>query len=186
VPFGFVVDGTVGCLGLIETPLPAETERWLVDRLPGDIDGLAGFLLRKAIGDFGYDGSEGRALRERGLLQAPGPFTRHFGPFFRRFTVSSEQLLEELLCAGDVDPAHALAILVHLGAISVDGKVLVSLDEGVKLGEVVEQVDQRRARTACTLTLDSADSPSLASLKRYLRALWAGFAVDASVKVFGP
>jgi hypothetical protein len=174
-----------GCVGLVATPLAAAAERWLVDQLPEDIEGLRGFLLRRAIGDFGYDGAEGRRLREAGELEAPGPFTRHFGPFFRRFTVSSEQLVEELFGAGDVDPSHALAILVQLGAIAVDGGVLEALDEGPKLAELIERPAERAQRSACTLAPREVPAAA-AGLVRYLRALHAGFVVDAPVLLFGP
>lgn len=180
-----LLDGDFACVGLIATPLPAAVERWLVERLPEDIESLPGFLLRKAIADFGYSGAFGAELRRQGKLEAPGPFTRHFGPFFRRFTVSSEQLLEELLGAGDVHPPHGLAVLIHLGAISVDGAVPLALDEGARWGELVERLDQRKTRSASTITLADSDTDAVAATKRYLRALWAAFVVDASVKVFG-
>lgn len=180
-----VLDGDFACVGLIATPLSAAVERWLVERLPDDIESLPGFLLRKAIADFGYSGEFGAELRRQGKLEAPGPFTRHFGPFFRRFTVSSEQLLEELLGAGDVNPPHALAVLAHLGAVAVDGKVLLSLDEGARYGEMMERIHERKTRSATTITVDDSDDEALAAMKRYLRALWAAFAVDATVKVFG-
>jgi hypothetical protein len=174
------------CVGVIPTPLSAAVEKWLVSRLPEDIESLPGFLLRKAIGDFDYRGEFGAAMREHQLLEAPGAFTRHFGPFFRRFTVSSEQLLEELLGAGDVAPPHALAVLAHLGLVTVDGKQLLALDQGAAYGELVQDAASRRARTRCAVELDGSDDESLAALKRYLRALWAGFACDATVKVFAP
>jgi hypothetical protein len=182
-------DGTgdpFGCVGLIPAPLSAAVERWLIERLPGDIESLPGFLLRKAIGDFGYSGGYGRALRAHGALEAPGPFTRHFGPFFRRFTVSSEQLLEELLGAGDVAPPHALAVLAHLGLITVDGRTLTQLDEGAAYGELVSDIPSRLARTRCAADPAPGDDPPLAAAKRYLRGLWAGFVTDAPVKVFAP
>ena len=174
------------CVGVIATPLSAQVERWLVERLPDDIEGLPGFLLRKAIGDFDYRGDYGAAMRAHQLLEAPGAFTRQFGPFFRRFTVSSEQLLEELLGAGDVAPPHALAVLAHLGLVTVDGKQLTSLDQGAAYGELVQEPAARAARTSCTAGAAEGDDEGLAAIKRYLRALWAAFAVDATVKVFAP
>jgi len=180
-----ILDGDFACVGLIATPIPSAVEKWLVERLPEDIESLPGFLLRKAIGDFGYSGEFGAALRARGDLAAPGPFTRHFGPFFRRFTVSSEQLLEEMLGAGDVNPSHALAVLIHLGAISVDGATPLALDEGGRYGELVERLDERRARSKPTIAVEPGDDEALAAMKRYLRALWAAFALDATVKIFG-
>jgi hypothetical protein len=164
--------------------LSARVEEWLVQRLPEDIESVGGFLLRKAIGDFGYDGGRARELRAQGRLEAAGPFERHYGPFFRRFVVSSEQLLEELLCAGDIAPSHALAVLMHLGAIEVDGQLPVSLNtEGEKLGQLIEHPDQRAARTRFTLSPDEHDDPALAGVKSLLAALYAGFVLDSDVFV---
>jgi hypothetical protein len=174
----------LACVGVIETPLAASVEKWLVERLPEDLESVGGFLLRKAIGDFGYDGARARALRETGRLLAPGPFERHYGPFFRRFVVSSEQILEELLCAGDIQPSHALAILMHLRAIAVDGALPIDLDtDGPKLGELIEKPDSRRARTALLLREDVDADPALAGVKALLAALYAGFVLDADVYV---
>jgi hypothetical protein len=174
----------LACVGVIETPIPALVEKWLVERLPEDIESVGGFLLRKAIGDFGYDGARARQLRERGRLEAPGPFERHYGPFFRRFVVSSEQLLEELVCAGDIQPSHALAVLLHLGCVTVDGAAPVSLDtDGPKLGQLIEKPESRRERTRLVCPVGADDPPALASLKALLAALYAGFVLDADVYV---
>jgi hypothetical protein len=174
----------LACVGVVETPMPAAVEKWLVERLPEDIESVGGFLLRKAIGDFGYDGARAKTLRERGRLEAPGPFERHYGPFFRRFVVSSEQILEELVCAGDIQPSHALAILIHLGAITVDGKLPVDLDtDGPKLGQLIEKPDARRERTALQLPVEPDDDPALAGVKSLLAALYAGFVLDSDVYV---
>jgi hypothetical protein len=170
------------CVGLVPTPIPGIAERWLLEQLPEDIEHtVAGFLLRKAIGDFGYDGARARALRQAGRLEAREAFERHYGPFFRRVTISSEQLLEELLCAGDVAPSHALALLMHLGALTVDGAVVTAQAEGEKLGELVAQPASRRARAGFRL-LPAADDPQgVAALKGLLAALYAGFVLDVDV-----
>jgi hypothetical protein len=170
------------CVGVIPTPLPAKVEEWLVHRLPDDIESVGGFLLRKAIGDFGYDGARARDLRKAGRLEAPGPFERHYGPFFRRFVVSSEQILEELLCAGDIAPSHALAVLMHLGAIEVNGKVPTKLDEGDQLGQLVEKPSERESKSRCNVTPDS-DDPALRAVQSLVAALWAGFVLDSDVFV---
>ena len=164
------------CVGLIPAPLPAKTEEWLVQRLPDDIESVGGFLLRKAIGDFGYDGARARELRQKGRLEAPGPFERHYGPFFRRFVVSSEQILEELLCAGDIAPAHGLAVLMHLQAIEVDGAVPARMEEGDKLGALIENPGDRETRTRCNVRPDEPLGP-------LVLALWAGFVLDCDVFV---
>jgi len=173
----------LSCVGMVPTPLSAACEEWLIRRLPEDLESVGGFLLRKAIGDFGYDGARAKALRAAGRLAAPGPFERHYGPFFRRFVVSSEQLLEELLCAGDIAPSHGLACLIHLQALELDGTLPTSLDtDGPKLGQLIEQPDTRRARTR--LALDApGDDPSLQALHQLLTALHAAFVLDVDLFV---
>ena len=181
-----LLGGGLRCVGVIPTPLPARVEEWLVQRLPEELESLSGFLLRKAIGDFGYDGARARELRAKGRLEAPGPFERHYGPFFRRFVVSSEQVLEELLCAGDIAPSHGLAVLLHLNALELDGRVPESLDvEGPKLGQLIEKPNERKSRTRFLLTADDAASgdASLAGVQSLLAALYAGFVLDADVYV---
>ena len=183
-----VLEESYACVGMIATPLAASVERFLVERLPEDIESLPGYLVRKAIAEYGHTGAEGAALRTRGLLAAPGPFTRHFGPFFRRFTVSSEQLIEELLCAGDIAPPHALAVLVHLQLLTIDGRPPVSMDDGPLLAELMNDVPSRRTRAKLILSdiKIEGDDPSLAGVLRLLRAIFAGFVLDAPVKVFAP
>lgn len=172
---------TIACVGMIDTPLSARAEEWLVERLPEDIESVGGFLLRKAIGDFGYDGARAKELRSAGRLVAKGPYERHYGPFFRRFVVSSEQILEELLCAGDIAPSHALAILMHLQAIEVDGAVPTKLEEGDKLGAIVSDVASRKTRTQLALGPVADADASVAQLRGLLAALYAGFVLDADV-----
>jgi hypothetical protein len=181
-----LLDRPLGCVGMVPAPLSAASEEWLVRRLPEDLESVGGFLLRKAIGDFGYDGARAKALRDKGRLLAKGPFERHYGPFFRRFVVSSEQILEELLCAGDIAPAHGLAILMHLQALELDGKRPEILDiEGPKLGQIVSEPATRRARTKLALDVNDPEpsDPSLAGLKSLLGALYAGFVLDVDVYV---
>jgi hypothetical protein len=166
----------LSCVGVVPAPIPAAVEEWLVKRLPDDIESVGGFLLRKAIGDFGYDGARAAELRKNKRLEAPGPFERHYGPFFRRFVVSSEQILEELLCAGDIAPSHALAILMHLQAIEVDGSIPVKMEEGDKLGSLIEAPADRAKRTKHNVTEPGA-------IQNLVRALWAGFVLDCDVFV---
>lgn len=178
-----LLGGGLACVGIIPAPLSEAVEHWLVERLPPKLESVGGFLLQKAIGDFGYDGERAREFRRAGRLAAAQPAVRHYGSMFRRFTVSSEHILEELLCAGDISPAHALAILIHLGAILVDGSVPAALDEGEKLGALIEQPQERRSRTALELTAPGSPDPSLAGVKALIAALHAGFVLDADVLI---
>ena len=71
----------------------------------------------------------------------------------------------------------------------------MALEQGPVLGELMQDASARRARTRFVLPAPAdddvaqtgdTDSRSLRSLWRYLRALHAGFAVDATVKLFAP
>jgi hypothetical protein len=181
-----VLDEDLACVGVVEAKITATAEEWLAGRLPEEMESLPGLLLRKNLADGGVTGAGGRDLRKRGLCEAPGAFSRHWGPFFRRYTVTTDQILEEMFCAGDVQPAHALGVLVHVSGILVDGSHPRSTDDGPKLAELVEKPEARLDRTLPALSLRDDDDRSVRELKRYLRALYAAFVLDCEVKVFAP
>ncbi len=176
----------LACVGLVEPRISAWSEEWLAGRLPTELESLPGKLLQKNLEESGARGEGGARLRELGLCEAPGPFTRHYGPFFRRYTVTTDQLLEELFLAGDVQPAHALGVLVHLGGVAIDGNLPLQDADGIKLSEVFQDVASRRERVLCTIDHDEDDDPSQRELKRYLRALYAAFVLDTEVRVYAP
>jgi hypothetical protein len=179
-----LLDEELACVGVIEAPIAPETEEWLAGRLPPTMESLPGTLLRQNFKDSAITGAGGEALRKRGLCAAPKPFTKHYGPFFRGYTVSTDQLIEQMLCAGDIQPAHALAILVHLGGIAVDDEVPASPDDGPRLSEIVESPGTREKRTLCTIHIDDDDPRSTVQIKRFLRALYAAFVQDTELRVF--
>jgi len=180
-----LLDEAAACVGVIEGPISPDAEEWLVGRLPVTIDSLPGQLLRQNLKESSITGAGAEALRKRGLMAAPKPFTKHYGPFFRGYTVSSDQLLEEMLCAGDVQPAHALAILVHVSGIAVDDEVPANASDGAKLSEIMQSPEDRESRTLCTIHIDEDDERSIVQLKRFLRALYAAFVHDTELRVFG-
>ncbi len=174
--------GGTGCYGVIDPPVSGTAEEWLVARLPESIESLGGLFLRKTLHDMHYEGEGGKALRKAGLLEASGDYTRHYGPFFRRYVVSSNQLIEQLFCVGDISPVHGLGLLVQLGGIEVDGRVLHSTDDATIYGELVEK-PKTRSRTKCTMVVREDDDRSVGELKLLLRACWAAFVLDIDVKI---
>jgi hypothetical protein len=180
-----LLEEELGCVGLIAPKLSQAAETWLLRRLPDDLESLPGVLLRQFLAEARVEGKGGAALRKLGLLEAEAPLQRHWGPFFRRVTITSDQVLEGMFGAGDVEPAHALALLVHLGAILVDGEPPAAAEHGPRLGDIVRDAGARRARTACRVTA-SATEPSQLALERYVRALYAGFTLDCPVRVRSP
>jgi len=171
------------CYGVIDPPVSGTAEEWLVTRLPADHESLPGLLVRKTLHDMRYEGAGGKALRKAGLLEASGPYTKHYGPFFRRYTVTSEQLLEQLFAVGDWSPVHALGLLGQLGGIEVDGRTLTQVDEADLYAELVQKPESRRSRTRCSIEVRDVDDRSVVELKRLLRAAWAAFVRDCDVKI---
>ena len=178
-----LLGGTTACYGVIQPPVSATAEEWLVARLPADLESLSGLLLRKTLHDMRYEGEGGKALRKAGLLEASGPYIKHYGPFFRRYPVSSEQLLEQLFCVGDWSPVHALGLLGQLGAIEVDGSALTKVDDAERYAELVQHPEKRKSRTRCSLEIREGDDRSVVELKRLLMAGWAAFVRDCDLKI---
>jgi hypothetical protein len=175
--------GGSGCHGVIDPPVSATAEEWLVARLPAELESLPGLLVRKTLHDMRYEGEGGKALRKAGLLEASGPYTKHYGPFFRRYTVSSEQLLEQIFCVGDWSPVHSLGLLGQLGGIEVDGKALVSVDDAENYSALVQHPESRKKRTKCTIEVRDVDDRSVTEIKRMLIAGWAAFVRDCDLKI---
>ena len=176
----------LACVGLVHGPITAKAEEWLAERLPYSLESLPGVLLRQALEQGGVEGAGGAALRRAGMCEAPGPFSRHWGPFFRRVTVTTDQLLELMFAAGDIQPAHAFGILLDVGALVVDGAVPEAAEHGPRLSEVMEKPAERKERVLFGLELPADADPSKRELARYLRALWAAFVLDGELRVITP
>src|SRR5262249_47811928 len=94
--------GELGCIGIVTTPISVEGERWLCERLPGTLETISGEVLKQTVAA-GFQGARGKELRKQGKLASRGTFERSWGSFFRRFTLTSDQLLEQMFCAGDIE-----------------------------------------------------------------------------------
>lgn len=109
-----------GCGGAINYPLTAITEKWLISRLPDDINSQAGNLLQMAISDFNFDGKAIDASRNRkDLYESSKPEIRKWGSFFSKKTnVSSSQILHMIMQVGHLQPSHAKLVAYFLGYIN--------------------------------------------------------------------
>lgn len=174
-----------GCIGVIAAPITAHAEQWLVRRLPDRLDGVAGAILRESLAQVSGQGA--RALRAEGRLAAKQPAVRQYGSALmpRRPTVTSDDVLEVLLCAGDIEPPHGLAVLIDLDAIRIDGERPDALADAAPLAALIQNPGQRGERVRFAIEAEAGDDQSIAELKAYLRAVWAGFVADVKVRVFG-
>lgn len=115
-----------GCIGFVNYPISANTETWLLDRLPVPDEPLIWLLLRQGIRRFGYDGSSVKALRdldhsgdliERSYFELPVAPQRRLG----EIQVTSDQILEMIYGVGElIIPNHAGVLLLFFDAIDRD------------------------------------------------------------------
>ena len=111
-----------GCGGAIHYPISAQAERWMVSRLPSDLNTPRGLLLTRAIADFNYDGAGVDAARGRkDLYESDAPAERKWGSFFSKKTrVSSSQILHMSFFVGGLQATHAKLIAYFLGYLNDD------------------------------------------------------------------
>ena len=115
-----------GCMGFIQYPINAQTEAWLLDRLPVPDEPLIWLLLKQGIQRLGYDGSSVRALRERDSQREAGErayFLASEAPQRRlgELRVTGDQALEMIIGVGErIIANHAGILLLFFDAIDRD------------------------------------------------------------------
>lgn len=106
-----------GCGGVIEHPISAAAERWLLRRLPDDLDTPAARGLLIGLHDLKADSAEVdrlRALRRHYELRRP--LRRRWGGLLRgRTVVTSSQMLQLALPGGSLPPQQARLLATALG-----------------------------------------------------------------------
>jgi hypothetical protein len=150
-----------GCGGAIHYPITASAERWLISRLPDDLDRPRGRLLVRAFKELDVNGGaidESRGRKE--LYEAARPVERKWGgSFFSRTRVTSSQILHMLIGVGSLEAEHAKLIAYILGFMTD----AFALDDAPKNQPSV------------------SDEPRIAELKRFLTA--GAFAGQHGVKL---
>lgn len=113
-----------GCVGFVNYPISAQSESWLLDRLPVPDEPLIWLLLRQGIRNLGYDGSTVKMLRERDqdgdervYFELPVAPQRRLGELL----IDSDQAFEMIFGVGEqIIPNHAGILLLFFGAIERD------------------------------------------------------------------
>jgi hypothetical protein len=115
-----VLRSPFGCYGYLPYPIPGAVEAWLMARLPENLDTPIGRLLRDAVVDLGYDGETTRDMRRAGIFfQRSSAVTRSWPMgFLRRWTLTSDQILQMLIGLGDLEPSHCRMVFLFLGRTS--------------------------------------------------------------------
>lgn len=111
-----------GCGGTIHYPISAQAERWLVSKLPADLNTPRGQLLTRAIAHFNFDGAGINAVRSReNLYESVVPAERKWGGFFsKKARITSSQMLHMAFAVGSLQAAHAKMIAYFLGFLNDD------------------------------------------------------------------
>jgi hypothetical protein len=115
-----VNDRPFGCIGKINYPIESVAEAWLVSRLPEDADSPSLSLLFKFLKELEVDGAPVHQIRSRSnILQSKSPATKTWGSWPNKKQISSDQLLQMLLFAGDARPQNAqlLTKLLNLSGV---------------------------------------------------------------------
>jgi len=111
-----------GCHGVVNYPLSAAGELWLVGQLPASERSPLLRIALDAVRDFGY-GQHFRRLRDAGrtFVERRRAVTRSWGGLLRRTSVSADSLYDMMFGVGDVQPIHGTMLCFILGAYDETG-----------------------------------------------------------------
>ncbi len=167
------------CLQSIAFPISARAQAWLVGQLAPE--GSRVFeLFMEAASRNGYGQSKTfENWRKAGFLEGGEPAKINRAGLL----ITSDMVLNELLLVGDLQPTHALGVLLHLQALAAsDGR------RGDDLLSLIEKVDEN-ASAEDAPTIDFAippsddDDASTLELKQFLFALFRAFSLQVPLAV---
>jgi hypothetical protein len=106
-----------GCYASINYPLEADTEKFLLSRLPDQLDTPDGVLLSRAMRDFAWDGAQASDMRSQGdtFFRLREPPTRQWPGL----AITGDQLFHMLFHVGHLGSSHAMMLCVFFGFYAV-------------------------------------------------------------------
>jgi hypothetical protein len=176
------VTGTpFGCHATIAFPISALAEEWLVARIPAPGSSTRQIFVDSMI-KFGW-GSESRIpeWRRLGLLERDESLRVSDGSDGTPMT--SDAILHALFMLGEVSPDHALGMLLITDAISTnDGR---TGDELLQMLSEYAERDSLEGAPDIVFAIEpiEGENSGILELKRYLYALYIGFAAQAILRV---
>jgi hypothetical protein len=177
------VDSQFGCFGYLNYPLTASFEQWLVSRIQ-PANTLGGFLLLKAIDDFGYDGSAMVSWRQRRELTelSRSPEAVVATGFLSKKRVSTDQILQAILMVGpELDPTHCMGILMWLGALQIQGQVPgpgTSEDPSALVALTQAQTPAHRSGIVQLDVGPPSEDPCIRGFQQLLYAMYVAWVID--------
>ncbi len=111
-----------GCRGYISYPIQEATERWLLDRLPDDLNTTAGFLLTEATSDLGLDGERAKGLRSDGevFFEKQTATGVRWGDGEEGFMFQADQMFDMFFGLGALKPSHMAMLALFMGILPHD------------------------------------------------------------------
>ncbi|MDZ4769742.1 MAG: hypothetical protein SGJ24_11495 [Chloroflexota bacterium] len=163
-----------GCYNIIQYPISAAAERWLLDRLPGIEEPLMWLLLRQGALELGYDGASVAPLRSD-----PSYFEeqRLPGRDLVEFVFTGNQVFEMLFLVGTIQPSHAGMLLLLFGAIprGVEADQIVGI---MQRGIDIETIDRDYL---FQFTADELDDESIRQFKAFFYAVYKAWRLGVPV-----
>jgi hypothetical protein len=151
-----------GCMQAIPYPITGVAETWLLDRLPTELAGPAGKMLRSAISDMKYGGRMIGEMRAAGptFFERRAPSSRSWGRGLFRYSITSDQLLEMMVGLGEPSWSHCFMLTVFLGIVPFD----------VPPDQWREESTQRLAVNRAAMLMDLSE-PSVHAWAVFLRGV---------------
>ncbi|MCA9902334.1 MAG: hypothetical protein KC547_00640 [Anaerolineae bacterium] len=153
-----------GCVDAIQYPLTAQSERWMLSRLPDIDEPLLWLLLRQGIQEMGYDGHDVEPLRANGVyFESPTVFERDL----QDFIFNSNQIFEMMFLLGHIQPSHAGVLLQFFNAVPR----ATEADEILRLMNRTLSADEIAERYPFSMTAEENDDRTISEIKQFLKAV---------------
>jgi hypothetical protein len=163
-----------GCYGVIPYPIRGETEDWVLERLPEDLDGTAGRLLRATLDGWGCDGTPLKRMRPDPMFfERRKAASRRWGSWWKGWRLDSNVVLEVLLCHEALEPTDCVLLTVIFGLVPED----VGLDDARRW---TEEPASRRELIELARVPDVPEG-QLDDTATYLKAILFGAILDERV-----
>ncbi len=163
-----------GCVGLIEYPISAAAERWLLDQLPGIDQPLVWMLLRQGVQELGYSGELVKPLRADSTYFEE---RRVAGRDLAEFVMSADQVFEMLFLLGDIQPAHAGILLLLFNAIPREveaAQIVQIMNRNLSAEDIARDYPFQ-------MTIQPDDDPTAAELKAFFYALHRAWTLNVAL-----
>jgi hypothetical protein len=169
-----LTDTPFGCVGYVSYPIERASERWLLDRLPDEIESTAGQLVSRAIADFGWEEGYAAELRRQGDMFFETTELERRSWDRDELVVDSNQAFNMLFGVGHLGAAHCRMLSLFFGVVpaQIDLDELMSMDVEALMGLAI------RARLG-------AVSAQTAALGRTVQALTLAAALDCELLIDG-